>query len=69
MLPETPNEDFHSTAMIRRGTHVAVVKLSYFDILKAIFTGAKGLKRKLAAEVKWKDPQEDRIHVCSTHPD
>ena len=69
MVPEPPDGDFRRTNIIRHGTHVAVVKLSYLDILKAIFTGAKGLKQKLAAEVKWVGPSEDRIQVGSTHPD
>ena len=69
MVPETPDRDFRRTNIPRRGTHVAVVELSYLDILKAIFTGAKVLKRKLAAKVEWVDPSEDRIQVGSTHPD
>ena len=66
MVPESPNTEVRKAAIKRRGTHVASVKLTWFDIVKAFFTGPKRLRRRLAAEVEWTDPEEVRVKVRKT---
>ena len=64
MVPESPDFEPRQGPITRRGTHVAEVKLSWFDLLKGLFTGPKNLRHKLARDIKWADPKEGRVKVC-----
>ncbi|KAJ4304771.1 hypothetical protein N0V90_000299 [Kalmusia sp. IMI 367209] len=56
--PQSPDVEARKAAIKRRGTHVALVKLSWWDCFKAFLTGPKNLRRKLAATVEWADPED-----------
>lgn len=63
MVPDSPDFEPRPGPITRRGTHVAEVKLSYWDLIKGLFTGVKNLRRKLAREIEWADPKEGRVKV------
>lgn len=50
----------------RRGTHAALVKLSWLDVLKATFFGTKGLRRRLAATIEWAEDEGEPAGVRSS---
>lgn len=56
VVGENPGVEVRKTGIKRRGTHVAVVELSWLDCLKAVLAfNTKWLRRKLAATVEWAD--------------
>ncbi|KAL5388768.1 hypothetical protein DPSP01_002874 [Paraphaeosphaeria sporulosa] len=53
IVDENPDFAVRRAPVQRRGTHVALVKVSWWDVFKATIFGTKNLKRHLAATVEW----------------
>lgn len=60
---EIPVLEIRRAAIKRRGTHVALVKVSWWDVFKATLFGPKNLKRHLAATVEWAQVEDSHSEV------
>ncbi|KAF2449755.1 hypothetical protein P171DRAFT_427918 [Karstenula rhodostoma CBS 690.94] len=58
IVDENPDFEIRRAAIKRRGTHVALVKVSWWDVFKATIFGPKTLKRHLAATVEWAEVED-----------
>jgi hypothetical protein len=63
IVAENPDFEARRTTIKRRGTHVALVKVSWWDCLKAALFGPKKLKRQLAATVEWAEVDDTHAEV------